>query len=520
MIHYDNLKEDTRLLHHSEFVRKIISVYDLSDAQIDQLNKPTVKIIQHDSIDKIASFLKQSEHLVICGDYDADGVSATSIAYLLAKKLNKEKVGYYIPHRFDEGYGVSCNTIQLAHDKGYTDVLIVDTGVKAHDAVNLALSLGMRVAIVDHHLIEGTLPNCDILHPSFLESYANNMSAGGLMFVVAESMHLLDDKIMAYGAISTIGDVMPLWGKNREIVMRGLEVLNKRPLINIDALWKRYNAPYTAKTIGFQIVPKINAVGRMADRVNMNTMVQYLITDDETSIRHYANQVLKINTLRKEIGKDDAKHALSLIKDDPIHIVASEHFHEGLMGIVANQIMSKTGVPTLVLKEKKTVYKGSARSSSISLKDLFSKLNEKYFDGFGGHDFAFGLSVKKEYFDDFVKDVNQEILHLEAHHNLKPSIYCDFEITDKMIRDLYELEPFGEGFEVPTFMLSGFEIDDVVALNGYGYKCIFRNYYLKDAVIFNPNLSKETLMNIHAIYGTFDVHPRFGLSFSIDTFDV
>lgn len=521
MIQYHDLKEDERLISESEFVKKVISTYDLSDSQIDFLNRPTQKKVESKHIEQIAQFLKDAENLMICGDYDADGVTSTSIAYLLSQSLGKKKIGYYIPHRFNEGYGVSTKTIKLAQEKGYTDVLIVDTGVKAHEAVNFALELGLRVAIVDHHLIEEAPPQVPILHPDYLENYAKKMSAGGLMFLVAEYLDLVTQKILAYAAISTIADVMPLWGKNREIVMRGIIALNKKPLLNIDSLWKRYgNTAYDAKTIAFQVVPKINAVGRMADTVNMNTMVQYLISDDDTSIRYYAKQVLSINQLRKDIGKNDAKHAETLIKDDSVHIVSSSEFHEGLLGIVANQIVTKTNVPAIVFKEKEEGFKGSARSNTLSLSKLFNQLDESYFLGFGGHDFAFGLTVRKEAFTSFKKDIQKIAPTLKSTTQTKKAIYCDFPITSEMISELLKLEPFGEGFDMPRFMIDGFEISDIKNLNGYGYKLIFKNYFLKDAVIFNPNLSQETIYSMKTITGTFDVHPRFGLSFSIEDFSV
>lgn len=521
MIAFKDLVSDTRLVGHSNFVMKIISTYNLSDTQIEELNNPSIKKVESPYIDKIIDFIRNSERLIVCGDYDADGVCATAIAMMLAKECGVESVGHYIPNRFKEGYGVSLETIRLAHEKHYTDVLIVDNGVKSQAAVDLALSLGLRVAIVDHHIRVEPLPKCDMLHPDYLDSYANVMSATGLMFLVAENMGLLNPKIYAYSAIATIADVMPLWGKNREIVLRGIEALNTNKILNIDALWKRYgNTAYDAKTLSFQVIPKINAIGRMADIVNMNTMVTYLLEDNPKNIQAYAKQVNDINDIRKQKGKDTQALALNYLNDDPFQIIIHKDFHEGLMGIVANQIMSTVSKPTIVFKETDTILKGSARSSTISLEALFTQLDSKYFEAFGGHDFAFGLSLKKEYLEDFKNDILRILPTLKDISKDKKAIYFDEAISPSDIDSLKALEPYGQGFEPIEYVVDKFKIKEIQALNGFGYKLIFDNYWLKDAVLFKTNIDVETLYDIKMIQGTLDNHPRFGLSFSITSYRV
>lgn len=516
MINFYDLPLESRLKTDSEFAKRILSLYALNDAQIDSLNNPQEIQVTSKYIQDIANFLKTSKKLMICGDYDADGVSATSIAYLLAQKLDIETIGYYIPHRFKEGYGVSKETITLAYNKGYTDVLIVDTGVKEHEVIHYALSLGLNVAVVDHHLIEEKLPNIPFLHPDLLDDYAQNMSAAGLMFLVAEELNLVDQKILVYSAMATIADVMPLWGKNREIIKRALRSLNQTPLLNIDALWKRYNQAYTANILAFQIIPKINAVGRMADSVNMNTMVKYLISDDVKMIRHYAAQVQQVNERRKSIGNEDFAKAKLMLNQDVPHVISDQSFHEGLLGIVANQVVTYTNHPAFVFKELDDVFKGSARSNTISLHALISSLNQDFFTNFGGHDFAFGLSVKKDMFLKFKAELKENIKDLEEIKQTSNVVYCDFEITETMLKELDHYEPFGQGFEKPSFAIDHFEIIDVQKLGTYGYKLIFKNYWLKDAVYFNAHANPQQLLKAKLLIGKLDVHPRFGLSFSID----
>lgn len=521
MLNFNDLHEDMRLKFDNSFLRKIVSTYNLTDAQVEQLNHPVHKVIESEHIDGIATFIKNSKRLIVCGDYDADGVCSTAISVMLAKAVGVKTVGFYIPNRFKEGYGVSRNTIQLAFDKGYTDVLIVDNGVKAHDVVSFALSLGLNVAIVDHHIIGEDVPNCLMLHSDYLDEYAQTMSATGLMVLVAETMHLLTPKILAYGAVATIADVMPVWGKNREIIQRGLEAMNTHKILTLDALSKKYsNVQYDAKMTAFQIVPKINSIGRLADMVNMNTMVDYLLLEDEKAINAYASQVHSFNALRKEKGKETKVKALTQVNDDAFQIIHGKNFHEGIMGIVANQIVNTVNKPTAIFKEFETVFKGSARSNTISLQALFEQLDENYFEAFGGHDFAFGLTVKKAYFENFKEDVLKIVDTLPVVETKKQSLYVDFEILPSMIDALKLLEPFGSDFMSPIFAIDHFEIEKIVALNGFGYKVIFKNYWLKDAVIFNTGVDTEDLMNARLLEGTLENHPKFGLSFTIDAFSV
>lgn len=515
------LTNDTRLASQSDFVQKVLSLQNLTDTQVNELEYAQNIQIKHESITAVSNFLKTAKKLMICGDYDADGVSSTAIAYMLASKLGVSQIGYYIPNRFTEGYGVTMHTVKLAYEKGYTDLLIVDTGVKAHEAVTYALSLKMNVAIVDHHLIEGALPNCTVLHPDFLGEYGSTMCASGLMFLVAEELNLLDPKITAYAALGTVADIMPMWHKNREIVRRGLEALNTHKILNLDVLWNRYgNTAYESKTLGFQVIPKINTIGRMADRVNMNTMVRYLLSNDADEIRTYASQVLEINNQRKAVSQSTYEQAKLLQTDAAMQIISDANFHEGILGIVANQIMNETNKPTLILKEKDDMYKGSARSSTVSLQELFSKLDPDYFLGFGGHAFAFGLSVKKDMYEDFCIDVQKIVQGLDEIVDDKTVIYCDVPIRPQMMQELKALDPFGPGFEMPSFKVDGFVIKDVQMLGTYGFKLVFDDFWLKDAVVFNNSLDPEILKNVKDMTGTFDVHPRFGLSFSIEDFSI
>ncbi len=521
MVHFNDLDRDTRLTGFGLEVQKVLSLLNLSDSQVDEILNPKEIIIEHESLDRISDFLKNADKLMICGDYDADGVSSTAIGMLIAEELGLKKPGYYIPNRMKDGYGVTKEIVQLVFDKGYTDLLVVDNGVKAGEALQFALDLGLNVAVVDHHIIESFDIDCILVHPSFLGDYAFEMSAGGLMCVIAESMGVLTPKILAYGALATIADVMGLWGKNREIVRRGLEVMNTTRVLALDYLvGSKVTSDFTAQDVAFKIVPKINSVGRMADIVNMNTMVEYLISDKDEVLKSYALNVIEVDSFRKAKSKENLELAKRMVRDDEVMIISHPDFHEGIMGIVANQLVQVHNKPAILLKSDKSGYVGSARSNSISLQSLFSQLDSKYFLAFGGHDFAYGMTIDKKYFEDFYNDVQTLSKSLDIVKEIKKSIIIDDVLSKEYFEDIKRLEPLGSGFELPEFMINLPDSFKVVNLNGFGYKLVFSDFWLQDAVYFNQNVIRDLVAASTWAVGKFNQHPRFGLSFNISQIGV
>ena len=521
MINFNDLNRDIRLVGFGEETQKVMSLLNLSDTQVDELLNPKEVIIEHESITAIEHFLRKADKLMICGDYDADGVSSTAIAMLIAKEIGLDKPGYFIPNRMDDGYGINKDIVKLVFDKGYTDLLVVDNGVKATESLQYALDLGLNVAVVDHHIIESFAVDCILVHPDFLGAYASEMSAGGLMCVIAEAMGVLTPKILAYGALATIADVMGLWGKNREIVRRGLEVMNTTRVSALDYLvGSKVSFDYTAQDVAFKIVPKINSVGRMADIVNMNTMVEYLISENDDVLKSYALNVIEVDSFRKAKSKENLDLAKRMVRDDEVLVIAHPDFHEGIMGIVANQLVQAHNKPAILLKRDSSGYIGSARSNSISLQALFSKLDPKYFLAFGGHDFAYGMTIDNQYFDSFYEDVQKLSKTLDTVKEVKKAIMIDTVLSKEFFEDIKRLEPFGSGFTLPEFMINLPDEYRVINLNGYGYKLVFDDFWLKDAVYFNQNIMRDLVGASTWAVGSFSLHPRFGLSFNISQIGV
>ena len=505
------------LKDQSVLVQKLLGSMDLSDDQLDSLFNPVNRIMQDDAFSRLASFMKSCDKLIICGDYDCDGISSTSIAYLLAKKLNIS-VGYYIPNRLTQGYGAKVETIDMAFSKGYTDVLLIDNGVKSFDVISRCHELGLRVGVIDHHLISEPVKTDYLLHPDVLDDYGASMCAAGLVYALSEYMGLDDDYMLSLAALATVGDVMPLWGKNREIVRRGVLALESNNFAQFDLLVKRNRfTKYSAKLLAFQVVPKVNSVGRLADRANVNTAVGYFVSQDHNDINQYALQMLQLNDERKSLGAKYFKDALDILEDNALNIIVSDDFHEGLLGIVANQVLMHTQRPSIVLRRYDDVIKGSARSSSVSLARLFDELNPAYFSAFGGHDFAFGMSIIPEFFDDFKRDALQLVSLVDVI--TKDLAYFDLDprwVTKSSLDNLREFEPFGTNFNLPLMRLklpSGYRVS---ALGVHGFKFVFPNFPVEEAVFFTKSYKLEDLVSLDYVVGSIDLGSQYRVSFFVE----
>lgn len=494
----------TQLQLKNDFSKKVFDYLDLDDRYIQQLvDKPSIKM-KDVAVLEVAEFFKSAHKLMICGDFDADGVTSTAIASLLAQALNIE-YGFYIPDRIKDGYGTSSATIKLAHAKGYTHILMVDNGVKAQEAIATAKELGLKIAIVDHHNQDEPIQVDAFLHPDCLSDYGESMSAAGLMYIIAEALDLLSPMIQVLGAVGTIADVMPLWNKNREIVIKALEVLNSSSIPQVDILVKRTSyTHYTANFLAFNLIPKINSVGRLSDHGNMNTMVRYFLTQDMNSIKAYAQQVMTINDLRKKMTGDMSALALASINPlDQAHIITNPDFHEGILGIIANQILQETGKPSIVFKTLEDGYKGSSRSSSISLAEMFHSFEPSLFKAFGGHDFAYGLTIQKDALYDFKQSVNQYMDSAPEHVSQEDYISIDASlITKDALEELNQFEPFGQGFKMPMVKIDMPNSYSISEINGYGYKFVFNKGSVDEAVLFSKSYDMDQLRQVKSIIGT------------------
>lgn len=352
-----------------------------------------------DCIRQCAAELVQAKEkgwkVFIGGDYDTDGITATSIMKDTLDRL-KIRNGYYIPDRFKEGYGLSAKTVELAHEKGYQLIITVDNGVKAQKAIQRAHELGIRIIITDHHETDGNTGADLLVHPTLMEEQFQYLSGAGVALEL--SRVLLGNVPMhtALAAIAAIADVMPLWKETRKIVKHGLQELRQGALPSVNALLYQ-GSPINPTTLSFQIIPKLNSVGRMNDLSNVNTLVPFLLSRDETLIAKYALQLNQVNNARKNLSSSMTSQAEQMIsEEDCFELIYQPDFAEGICGLAAGRIANTYHKPAIVLSLSNGMIKGSGRSvPGFNLYEFFSEGFEDLLTAFGGHEMAVGLSLNE-----------------------------------------------------------------------------------------------------------------------------
>lgn len=391
------------------------------------------------------------EKVLVAGDYDCDGILSTSIMTYALQDYGLQ-AGYYIPDRIREGYGLSCATVRLAKEKGYSLIITVDNGVKAFEAMETARELGIEVIITDHHLIEEPVEDCLLLHPATLGDPFSTLCGSGIAFECARALGQGQDRFLVWAAIASIGDCMEVTGQTRAIITQGLRLFNQSP----DAHFRPFvrSLPITENDAAFQIVPKINAIGRMAHKANPNTFVRYLNTHNPAAIDDYAGKLIALNEQRRELSEQTCERALTLIT--PYHSVLlamDPSFHEGVIGLAAGSICTRFGKPAIVCTESDKGIKGSMRApAGFHCMDFL-----RQFDGYaalGGHAQAAGFTIAPDRYEDFRTFVVQQGRQFDWEPvPVKAMDINPEDITVENVRSLDVLRPFGTGFEPPRFML-------------------------------------------------------------------
>lgn len=401
-----------------------------ADSTVHTSEAPCVK----QACQRIIQAQKNQEKIFVGGDYDADGICATAIMKKTLDVLHIQN-GYYIPDRFKEGYGLSARTVELAHQKGYSIIMTVDNGVRAHEALIKAKELGMYVIVTDHHRMEEEVEADIIVHPDFMEPSYSGLCGAGVALQISRTLIGNDDDLTAMAAVASIGDVMPLWDETRRIVLKGLDILKRRRPRPLYAMLRAGSA-VNWNSVAFQIVPKLNSVGRMNDISNVNTLVPYLLLKDEAAITRYALQLEHVNELRKQLSDTQSKTAQEMMGDDAIELIFDAGFHEGICGLVAGRLANSCGKPVIVMTESGGLIKGSGRS--VSGFDLFAFLNDfEEPSAFGGHEQAVGISVPKELFESFrahlKEKAEKENLSIEEPQDTAIEIRADDISMDEIL---------------------------------------------------------------------------------------
>jgi len=427
------------------------------------------------AVERIEKAIMRKEKITIFGDYDADGVTSTSILYMFLKD-NGADVDYFIPNRFSDGYGMNVDAIRKIADNGTDLIITVDNGIAAYDEVEYAKSLGVDVIVTDHHECPKRLPDCcAVINPKREDStYPFSELAGvGVTFKLItalnkEGLERVIKKYILITAIGTIADIVPLNDENRAIVIMGLKMVGYDNNFGVNALLNVSGIEGEGKVsdFSFGIVPRINAAGRLEDA---SVCVELFSSNDNLRCLEIAKKIDELNTQRQDIEKSIADAVFEQIDDkklykDNVIVVYGENWNSGVIGIVASKVSEKYYKPCIVLtNDADGIVKGSGRSvSGFNLYDALSFCSDLLIK-FGGHSLAAGLSLSEENIELFRTKVNEYADNLLNGEGFVQKINIDYVLKDsfldiKTIKSIEVLEPYGIGNPKPVFALHDVEV--------------------------------------------------------------
>lgn len=489
--------------------------------QLSHLNDPFLMKDMDLAVNRLHTAISGNEKVLVYGDYDVDGTTAVSLMYLFLK--NKcSHVEYYIPDRYEEGYGVSYKGIDYAKSNGFTLIVCLDCGIKAVEKVAYAKDQGIDFIICDHHRPGEKLPSAvAVLDPKRMDcNYPFKELCGcGVGFKLAQAYHQyfnlpFEDLIplLDLVVVSIAADIVPIIDENRVLAFYGLQQLNSNPRIGLKALMTVANRKeiFNISDVVFGLAPRINAAGRIE---HGNKAVELLVQEDFSQAKVKAEYIDKHNLTRKELDQNITKEALEkIVPNAKTTVVFSEKWHKGVVGIVASRLIETHYRPTIVLTESHGKLTGSARS--VSGFDVYNAIDScsNLLEQFGGHKYAAGLTLKKENLEAFIKQFEQVVSETITSEMLTPKISIDLEmsiadINKKTFRIIEQMAPFGPANSRPVFMVKGM-ID-----NGTGRLIGQEKNHLKLALTDSDN--SKTLDGIG-----FGMSDRFPMVQDKQSFDV
>ena len=473
----------------------------------EQLYDPMLMRDMRAGAERVADAIAAEERIVIYGDYDVDGVTSVSSLYLYLKSLGAD-VGYHIPCRMTEGYGMSLSVIDRLKAEGCELIITVDTGITAIEEIKYARSLGIDVVVTDHHECHETLPEAvAVINPRRQDCpYPFKELAGvGVVFkfmcavecvlnpddALAVCVRRISKEYCDLVALGTIADVMPVKDENRLIVSYGLSLIEKgsrlaiTELINASGSESKYNTKkkITAAYVGFTLAPRINAAGRIK---SASTAVELFLAETADEAKRLAKELCVINKQRQQEENSIIEEAYAKIaaehdfENDRVIVLDDENWHHGIIGIVSSRITEKYGLPSILISfdgngdgeaSDSDAGKGSGRSvKGINLVDALTSCAD-VLEKYGGHELAAGLTVSRGNLKEFKKRINEYVKEntregegevvLEAECELVPE-----DITMRLANELYYLEPYGTSNPVPVFLTEELFVSEVIPIGG------------------------------------------------------
>ena len=457
-------------------LRGITSLDDVEkflNPSLSDLHDPFLMQDMDKAVNRLNKALGRKEKILIYGDYDVDGITSVALVYRYLQNYYSN-VEYYIPTRYEEGYGVSDKSIDFAASLGVSLIIVLDCGIKAVEEIEYAKSKGIDFIICDHHVPDDRLPDAvAILNPK-LEGNPypfKHLSGCGVGFkfmqAFAQSNGLTNsyelDSLLDLVAVSIAADIVPITGENRIMAYYGIKQLNTNPNMGLRSIIKicgMANKEITISDVIFKIGPRINASGRMQSGMEA---VELLVTKDAADAYRKGKNIDQYNKDRKELDKRITEEANAILEDrgeiassrKPI-VIYNKDWHKGIIGIVASRLTEIYYKPAVVLTLSNGLATGSSRS--VHGFDIYKAIESTrdLLENFGGHTYAVGLSLKEENIPEFTKRFEQYVIDIIKPEQLSQliSIDCELdfdEITPEFVGYLRRLNPFGPGNQKPIF---------------------------------------------------------------------
>lgn len=433
---------------------------------------------------RIKEAVAAGRKILVWGDYDVDGLTATAVLLLFLKKIGAQ-ADPYIPHRHDEGYGLNQEAVRRAARDGYQTIITVDCGISNWAEIELAQQIGLEVIVTDHHNLPDRLPPALSVDPKSLPpEHPSYLLAGvGVAFKLVWALSQLcgqngQELIAGYldlVALGTVADLVPLLGENRVLVTYGLQVLalGKRPGLRALAAAAGLKVAPTVENIAFLLAPRLNAAGRLE---HAELALQLLLTTDRVQAQELARRLNQLNQKRQAAGraiKDSADLWLSRHdwRDEKILVLAGREWHPGVIGIVASQLADDCGRPVVLISQDGELARGSARSvAGVDIYQLLSGCREDLAK-FGGHSQAAGFSLPRQSVPGFQKKLRELARDSISDVQLIPALDIEAEIsladvTPALWQEIKRLAPFGEGNPEPVFACRRAVVTELVPLSG------------------------------------------------------
>jgi len=453
------------------------NIQSFLEPSLNNLRDPFQLRHMHLAVELLQDAIVNDRRIIILGDYDVDGITATALVMDFLMACGSEKVDYFIPNRLKHGYGLTDASTDILLERSADLIITVDNGITAALEIRRLNDAGIKTIVTDHHLAEpNLLPRGIVInpnHPECMYSFKNISGCGvalKLVMALRKSLRKLDwwtsvrpepnlRNSLDLAALGTVADVVPLLDENRIITYHGLKVMNETPRLAIQVLKNLKKVEtITSRTLAFQFGPLMNAAGRLKDA---DMAVQFLLSNDRLEAEKIAKILDTTNVERREKESEMIQTSLKLAdeqKNNPALILVSPEFHEGVNGIVATRLVENFYKPVLILSENEGKLKGSGRSiPELNLKDVLSDCSD-LLERFGGHAAAAGCSLIPENLEAF-RDRFIALCDERLPASLVPKLELDGtldypELTEHFMEQLNRLQPFGEGNPEPLFSVN------------------------------------------------------------------